>query len=362
MRAAVVLTFLVMALTGGCLGNGAPDPGAAVVTVTQEVPPNAAGPTQTWQQWLGEQVAKGECGNSSNTLMYQNVSKEPPYSADFFCRAPTQVPNVVATQVAATVAAIPTPTRKPRATPRPTLAPVSTPTPAWQQTATPYPTPTFNEWLGWKTSTLKCEDPRDELALETAQWTWPYEASFSCMSPTPLPKTTRKPTERPQPTATPRPRPTTAWHPTTTPSPSALQVLHGYENGELFVAAYVTWNDNSYIGAGVQLFQMMPGSGSVCVSTYYTESKSFRNWPPECHFAGSHKPNTVEVDFQGRTYLAVPVLYKGNPFRDNARKTTEELPLREILKCAAGGTLAAYTGDATMLTLCIELLQNRLEP
>ena len=67
MQAAAVLAFLAMALTGGCLGNGAPDPGAAVVTVTQEVPPNAAGPTPTWQQWVGEQVAKGECGNSSNT-------------------------------------------------------------------------------------------------------------------------------------------------------------------------------------------------------------------------------------------------------------------------------------------------------
>ena len=218
MRAALMLAVLAGLLTAGCLGNKAPEPEIVVVTVTQEVPPNAAGPTPTWKQWLGEQVAKGECGNPSNTLMYQNVSREPPYSADFFCRASTRVPNIVATQVAATVAAIPTPTRQPRATPRPTLAPVSTPTPAWQQTATPYPTPTFNEWLGWKTSTLKCEDPRDELALETAQWTWPYEASFSCMSPTPIPQ----PTSTPRPTSTPWPTSAPWTAPTRQPPPTPM--------------------------------------------------------------------------------------------------------------------------------------------
>ena len=141
-----MLVVLAGLLTAGCLGDGEPE--EVVVAVTQEAPANAAGSTPTWQQWLGEQVSKGKCGDQNNILMYQNVRKEPPYSADFFCRAQTPIPNVVATQVAATVAAIPTTTKRPAATPwptptppRPTLAPVSTPTATWQQTATPIPQP-----------------------------------------------------------------------------------------------------------------------------------------------------------------------------------------------------------------------------
>ena len=140
MRVALVLAVLAGLLTTGCLGGGAPK--AAVVTVTRETPANAAEPTPTWQQWLGEQLAKGECGDPNNILMYQNVRREPPYSADFFCWT-ASTPNVVATQVAA----IPTPTRRPDATPRSTgqptatLAQVSTPTPTWRQTAIPFPTP-----------------------------------------------------------------------------------------------------------------------------------------------------------------------------------------------------------------------------
>ena len=127
MRVALVLVVLAGLLTTGCLGGG--EPKAAVVTVTQETPANAAEPTPTWQQWLGEQVARGECGDPSNILMYQNVSREPPYSADFFCWTTGSTPNAVATQVAATVAAIPTPTRRPSPTPYPTRQPTSTPYP-----------------------------------------------------------------------------------------------------------------------------------------------------------------------------------------------------------------------------------------
>ena len=203
-----MLTLLAGLLTVSCLGGKAPEPEAIAVTVTQEAPASVAEPTPTWQQWLGDKVAKGKCGNPNNILMYRNVRKEPPYSADFFCQAPTPVPNVVATQVAATVTTIPTPTRQPRVTPRPTLAPVSTPTPAWQQTATPYPTPTFNEWLGREISTLKCDYPRDELVWEVARRTWPYKANFSCVSPTPRPRATTRPTASPRPTATLMPRPT----------------------------------------------------------------------------------------------------------------------------------------------------------
>ena len=361
----MVLAVLAGLLTAGCLGGGEPEPKAVVVTVTQEPHASVAGPTPTWQQWLGEQVAKGECGDPSNILMYQNVSREPPYSADFFCWTTGSTPNAVARQVAATVAAIPTPTRQPTVTPhptrqpqatlRPTLAPVSTPTPTWQQTATPFPTPKFHEWLSEEMSVLQCDDPRDQLKWGNGRRTWPYNADFWCVSPTPQPRATARPTAAP--------RPTVARYPTATPAPDGLPVLHAYNHdGELLVAAYVTWNDNSYIGAGVQLFQMVPGSGSTCVSTYHTESRSFGSWPPECHFEGQQKPYTVEVDFQGTTYLAVPVHYEENPFSRSSGKASEEPPWGEILGCSLAAGAAVYTGDVTLLASCIEFMEELLHP
>lgn len=146
---------------------------------TQETPADTANPTATptWQEWLGQQIATGSCPNPNGVISYRNERRSPPYHADFYCRAPTPTPDAVATQVAATVAAIPTPTRRPMANPRPTRRP----------TATPRPTPTFNEWLNREISTLQCDDPRDELTWENAKRKWPYKADFWCMSPTPDP-------------------------------------------------------------------------------------------------------------------------------------------------------------------------------
>ena len=142
MRAASMLAILAIAMTAGCLDDRAPEPEVIVVTVTQEAPARMAEPIPTWQQWLGEQVAKDRCGDPSNSLMYRNEDRNPPYSADFYCRRPTGTPDAAGTQVEATVTAASPPTRPPRAT----LAPVSTPTPTWRQTATPFPTPSFEEW------------------------------------------------------------------------------------------------------------------------------------------------------------------------------------------------------------------------
>ena len=200
----------------------------------------------------------------------------------------------------------------------------------------------------------QCDDPRDQLKWGNGRRTWPYNADFWCVSPTRQPRATARPTAAP--------RPTVARYPTATPAPDGLPVLHAYDDGELLVAAYVTWNDNSYIGAGTQLFQMKPGSGSICVSTYHAEVRSFGSWPPECHFEGQRKPYTVEVDFQGTTYLAVPVHYEENPFSRSSGRASEEPPWGEIFGCSLAAGAAAYTGDVTLLAPCIELMEEILDP
>ena len=100
-------------------------------------------PNPTWQQWLGQRIAEGRCPIPGSTIKYRNERTEPPYSTDLFCVEPTPPPDVVATQVAATVAAI-RPTDQPRATllppwnPQPTVRPTPTP---W----IPPPTPTMKQ-------------------------------------------------------------------------------------------------------------------------------------------------------------------------------------------------------------------------
>ena len=320
MRAAVTLAVLTMVLAVGCLDDRAPEPEPITVTVTQEAPASIAEPTPTWQQWLGQQVLRGKCGNPNNILIYQNVRKEPPYSADFFCQR--------------TDSAAPASVAAPGPVPSADAIQESTSESSWVQRPAPRPTAT-RPW--WSTPT-----PHRAAAR------WPTER------PTPRPTLTRHPTATT--------RPTVARYPTATPAPEGLPVLHSYENGELFVAAYVTWNDNSYVGGGVQLFQMMPGSGSVCVSTYHVESRSFRNWPPECDLAGRRKPDTVEVDFRGTTHLAVPVHYERNPFGRNSGNAAEDVPWGEIIGGTICGYIATQTGETTMLIPCIEFLRKHLNP
>ena len=105
----------------------------------QETPATITRPTgtPTWQQWLGQRIAEGRCPISGSTIKYRNERTEPPYRADLFCVEPTPTPDAVATQVAATVAAI-TPTKRPR--------PTSTP---WS----PPPTPTMQQIAEWDPST-----------------------------------------------------------------------------------------------------------------------------------------------------------------------------------------------------------------
>ena len=169
MRHAWVLVALVaamMALTSACRHTE-----IVVVTATPGPPPT---PTQTYNQWLGGQIALAMCRDPDHILTYHNERRSPPYQANFVCESPTSIPDAAATQVAATVtAASPptrppratlTPTRPPHATPRPTLAPVSTPTPwptapqtkptpAWR--STPTPTPSARE-------SINCEHVEDE--------------------------------------------------------------------------------------------------------------------------------------------------------------------------------------------------------
>ena len=169
MRHAWVLVALVaamMALTAACRHTE-----IVVVTATPGPPPT---PTQTYNQWLGGQIALAMCRDPDHILTYHNERRSPPYQANFVCESPTSIPDAAATQAAATVtAASPptrppratlTPTRPPHATPRPTLAPVSTPTPwptvpqtkptpAWRPT--PTPTPSARE-------SINCEYVEDE--------------------------------------------------------------------------------------------------------------------------------------------------------------------------------------------------------
>ena len=265
-----MLTVITGLLTVGCVGNGKSE--VIAVRVTQEAPASVAEPTPTWQQWMGQQVSKGKCRNPDSVLMYRNVKREPPYRADFYCQ---RTDNAALASVAA-----PGPVPSAGAIQASTSESES----SWAQRPAPRPIAT-RPW--WSTPTPYPARP---------------DGQQSALRPHPDPH------RQGHPTAT--TRPTVARYPTATPTPEGLPVLHSYENGELFVAAYVTWNDNSYVGGGIQLFQMMPGSGSVCVSTYHVESRSFRNWPPECHLAGRRKPDTVEVDFRGTTHLAVPVHYE----------------------------------------------------
>ena len=169
MRTAIVLTFLVMALTAGCAGSRTPEQ-----------------PTPRFQEWVQLYTDSSTCEDSALNLTRNEPQDLLRYTG-----------------------------------PRPDHY-------LWTYyhlyCATPElpPTRTFNEWLGWKTSTLQCEDPRDELVLETAQWTWPYEASFSCMSPTPIPQptSTPRPTSTPWPTSAPWTAPTRQlpWTPPATPT------------------------------------------------------------------------------------------------------------------------------------------------
>ena len=50
-------------------------------------------PTQTWQQWLGQQMANSRCRTPGSIMLYRNESRTPPYSADFFCQNPTPEPT-----------------------------------------------------------------------------------------------------------------------------------------------------------------------------------------------------------------------------------------------------------------------------
>lgn len=50
-------------------------------------------PTQTWQQWLGQQMANSQCPTPGSIMLYRNESRTPPYRADFFCQKPTPEPT-----------------------------------------------------------------------------------------------------------------------------------------------------------------------------------------------------------------------------------------------------------------------------
>ena len=225
----IIATFLSLALTTGCLGGGweqerkttAPEPAA----------------TPTWQEWLEEQVTKSKCENPDDTVVHFVNSRTPPYGAEFFCEGPAPRPDAAAVaNVAEITTATPIranpPTRVPysgrptfiphstpyltsrtQARPRPTLAPVSTPTPGWQQPTKPPAIPTFNDWLITEMSKHQCQDPKDTLAWENAKRTWPYEADFWCLGPTPIPW----PTPTPKPTL--HPTGTKTW-PTPTKPPA----------------------------------------------------------------------------------------------------------------------------------------------
>ena len=302
MRAAVTLAVLTMVLAVGCLDDGSSEPEMIAVTVTQEAPASVAEPTPTWQQWLGEQVQKGKCGNPNNILMYRNVRKEPPYGADFFCRAPTPVPNVVATQVAATVAAIPTPTRQPRVTPRPTLAPVSTPTPAWQQTATPYPTPTFDEWLGREISTLRCEDyPGSRPTWENAKRSWPYKADLWCTNP--------KSTTQPTPTPKTIPPKVTPWTPPATPT---IQEMAKWD-----LKTNYAWD------------RCWKAGGKFEIGNIRQSPDGSWRWQYRCN----------------------------PPPEPEQRRQTEGIPLEDLLKCGFG-IAGLFAGEWLSAITCLELLDN----
>ena len=170
--ALVALVAAMMALTAACRHTE-----IVVVTATPGPPPT---PTQTYNQWLGERIAGSRCKDPDHILDYRNENRNPPYSVDFHCQAPTRTPDAVATRVSATITAVSPPTRPPRATltptrisafiptptqtrvpvPTPTLAPVSTPTPSWRQITTPQPPPEhvlaeLNEVMA--TDTAVCE-------------------------------------------------------------------------------------------------------------------------------------------------------------------------------------------------------------
>ena len=154
-RTAVVLAAMLTALMVAC--------GRTEIVVITATPSPSPTPTQTYNQWLGEQVAATVCSDPEATVPdYWNENRNPPYSADFYCRrpdraAPTLTPDPVATWVAAAVAANPTPTRRPTATLRPTRVPISTPTP------TPLPTRT----RAWPTPTPR---PPPEYLLAELNW------------------------------------------------------------------------------------------------------------------------------------------------------------------------------------------------
>ena len=164
-------------------------------------PDPALTPTPTWRQWLGDQIAISRCRYPGDTVIYRNERRTPPYHADFYCKAPTPTPDAVATRVAATIAAIPTPTPQPTATPQPT----STPWPTPQLTVTTFgpwtaltPTPTYAEWLLQEREGLYC-DPGYTLDYETISPRPPYDAMFKCYPDKPP---WAPPTQGPAPTPT----------------------------------------------------------------------------------------------------------------------------------------------------------------
>ena len=126
---------------------------AGIPEAAQETPAAKATPTSTpiWQEWLGQQIATGRCPNPGQVMLYDSERRKPPYSADFYCLAPTPTPDAVATRVAATVAAIPSPTRGPTAMPRPTRRPTTTP---W----TVQSTPTMQQMVEWDPGTNHASD------------------------------------------------------------------------------------------------------------------------------------------------------------------------------------------------------------
>ena len=170
-RTVVVLAAILTALMVAC--------GRTEIVVITATPSPSPTPTQTYSQWLGQQVAVTICSDPEATVPdYRNENRNPPYSADFYCRrpdraTPTLTPDPVATWVAATIAAIgprgshvepaPTPTpnatatrvvrnsvtatraaatrtARPTATPKPTATPRPWSTPTPRPTATPEPT------------------------------------------------------------------------------------------------------------------------------------------------------------------------------------------------------------------------------
>ena len=130
-----------------------------------------ATPTPTFWQWLGVQMSISRCRHPGDKVIHRNERTTPPYSADFYCKAPTPTPDAVATQVAATIAAMPTPTPRPTATPRPTR------------------TPTYPEWILQERALYSC-GPGYTLDFETVSASPPYDAMFKCLlmrEPTPTP-------------------------------------------------------------------------------------------------------------------------------------------------------------------------------